>query len=303
MDPKQCIELAKSPVGLWQLTIAALTDQIARLHDGRFGLVTLATEHPFRYVDGQHFHSRPELVIQLAGVTHFRLPEDDIRVRAGRTILTPRGVPHRERNGSENLAFCNLVFMYEDGGFTFHSAASSREGRPAESVGIVQRAFVPLKSGARLYGYLNEVCSLIESGCKAHHPAVHGLMLAHLGLLRDAISDYERPAPVYSPLVAQARQLVVQNLADPDLSVKWLAATISCSADYLSHIFRVETKGTLSRHINQERLHLAQHLLRKSTMNISEIALSCGYRDPSYFSRIFTRLTGQSPRSYRQSRT
>ncbi len=301
MNPSQCTALARTPAGLWQLTVAALTHQISRLRDGRFLLKVAATEHPFRSVEEMHFHPRPELVIQVAGVTQLALPEDVVQARAGKVVLTPRGVPHRERNGSDRQPFCNLVFMYEDRGFTFHAALDGTDNGQPDRIGVVQRAFVPVKNGGRLYGYLNEAAAYFDAGCTPRHPAIQGLMLTHLGLLRDAVSNYERPEPVYSPLVAQARQLALQNLANLDLSVKWLASKIPCSADYLSHLFRVETGQMLTQFINDERLQLAVHLLQGTTMNISEVAAACGYRDPSYFSRVFTKKTGQSPRTYRRS--
>ena len=95
---------------------------------------------------------------------------------------------------------------------------------------------------------------------------------------------------------------MLQDLPNPELSVRWLADAIRCSADYLSHLFRVETGQTLTGYINEERQFLARHLLRNTAKNVSEIARGCGYQDPSYFTRVFTRHQGQSPRSYRRAR-
>jgi AraC family transcriptional activator of pobA len=52
--------------------------------------------------------------------------------------------------------------------------------------------------------------------------------------------------------------------------------------------------------ILRERLNLeAQRLMRYSNMSISQIALQLGFEDPAYFSRFFTKMTGECPRQFR----
>ena len=44
----------------------------------------------------------------------------------------------------------------------------------------------------------------------------------------------------------------------------------------------------------------ARRNLAYSTLTVAEIAYALGYHDPAYFSRVFSRATGQSPRAFRQ---
>jgi AraC family transcriptional activator of pobA len=54
--------------------------------------------------------------------------------------------------------------------------------------------------------------------------------------------------------------------------------------------------------LNARRLLEAKRGLLYTNMTVSEVADSCGFEDPAYFSRFFTRETGESPRSYRLAR-
>jgi AraC-like DNA-binding protein len=54
------------------------------------------------------------------------------------------------------------------------------------------------------------------------------------------------------------------------------------------------------RYMQEAKLSLARRLLRESDLPITEIADVLGYDDPLYFSRLFRREVGLSPRDYRK---
>lgn len=86
-----------------------------------------------------------------------------------------------------------------------------------------------------------------------------------------------------------------------DLSLSQLASQCSVSPSYLSTVFRKETGMTVTDYINKTRIRQALILLNTTTLSIGEIAARCGFGDANYFSRIFRKLQGQSPKSYRLS--
>ena len=58
--------------------------------------------------------------------------------------------------------------------------------------------------------------------------------------------------------------------------------------------------GTSPNHLIQQRILLeAQRALLNSTLSIAQTAYYLGFNDPAYFSRFFTKATGQSPRQFR----
>ena len=66
--------------------------------------------------------------------------------------------------------------------------------------------------------------------------------------------------------------------------------------------FKARTGMTPQRYLTSIRLGQARELLRSSTLNIGEIAAVCGYETALYFSRIFRKYTGVSPKAFRESR-
>jgi AraC-like DNA-binding protein len=148
-------------------------------------------------------------------------------------------------------------------------------------------------------GYLNEAAAAsVTSGEKA--PLVSGLLLAGIALLRQII-DEASPSQDLDPLVERARHFVTTHLTHQDLGVGWIADRVRCNADHLSHRFRQVTGETLLSLITERRMEVATLLLRQSSEGVAQVARSCGYRDPAYFSRVFRKRFGQSPREWRKA--
>ncbi len=105
----------------------------------------------------------------------------------------------------------------------------------------------------------------------------------------------------YSPPVQKVLLYIEANLTEY-LSLRTLAETLNISPSYLSSLFRKETGQTLTDHINRRRVHHAKHLLKTTRLQIQTVAQHCGIMDVQYFSKIFKRITGMSPKEYRESK-
>ena len=110
------------------------------------------------------------------------------------------------------------------------------------------------------------------------------------------VQNYSRRA--YSQLV----QTCMNNIDfyyNTELSLSWLAGQCSVSESHLSTVFRKETNMTVTDYINKTRIRQALILLNTTSLPVGEIASRCGFFDANYFSRVFRKLQGQSPKQYR----
>jgi YesN/AraC family two-component response regulator len=64
-------------------------------------------------------------------------------------------------------------------------------------------------------------------------------------------------------------------------------------------LFKKKTSRTPIDYLTYLRVQQASKLLDFSTLRINEIALKVGYSDPFYFSRMFSKIMGSSPKTYR----
>lgn len=91
----------------------------------------------------------------------------------------------------------------------------------------------------------------------------------------------------------------IQMHLDEDLSLASLADHFKKNASSLSAIFSKETGQTLTSYVQQFRVQEALRLMNSTKQSVSEIAIAVGYHDFSYFSKIFSKVVGMSPREYK----
>ncbi|MFP3042579.1 helix-turn-helix domain-containing protein [Treponema primitia] len=83
------------------------------------------------------------------------------------------------------------------------------------------------------------------------------------------------------------------------ISLQEIASAAGLSAPYFSTIFKEEMGKNLSSYLNHLRVEKAGHMLMETDLTLNEIALSCGFEDQSWFSKIFKSFIGISPGKYR----
>lgn len=105
-------------------------------------------------------------------------------------------------------------------------------------------------------------------------------------------------APIKSKYVLQAMAYIAQHYADDDISITTIADNLRLSEGHLSHMFKKETGSTVIAYLTQYRIRKAMELLRDCRKKIYEVAEQVGYRDVTYFSTTFKRVTGVSPSEY-----
>lgn len=104
----------------------------------------------------------------------------------------------------------------------------------------------------------------------------------------------------YSPPVQRAITAIDFDLT-ANLTLNALASAQNISPSYLSALFSQETGKTLTEYVNEKRVKLAMRLLATTKLQIQTIAQHCGILDVHYFSKVFKKAVGVTPKQYRES--
>jgi AraC-like DNA-binding protein len=259
------------------------------------GLIELhASEHTTRRTH-EHIKAAPEpgyvLIFQVAGRSVFRQEgADRAELAAGDFVISSVQQPYRWTFDAGDSAVFSLRFPQEfidvpDQVLNLVTARalSSREGL-----------------GKHLAPFMT---SVVQDADLVSGPAGGRLVRNLIDLFATGLVDMlhrdqpARPAPMF----VQVTEYIAENLADPDLDASSISRAKHISTRYLQAIFQEQgTKVTdwiRDRRMAGARRDLADPALREAS--IADIAIRWGYQDPAYFSRLFRREFGESPREWR----
>lgn len=112
--------------------------------------------------------------------------------------------------------------------------------------------------------------------------------------LRDRESDDQSKR-----VLKKALSYIEENFSQETLSLNSVAGEVNVSPSYFSAIFSRAMQVTFVEYVTGKRMDKAKKLLRQTQMHTGEIAQEVGYRDPHYFSFVFKKTQGCTPREYR----
>ena len=100
--------------------------------------------------------------------------------------------------------------------------------------------------------------------------------------------------------VTDAVEYIKEHYAE-DISLQSVAEKVGISGGYLSTLFSQNLNCKFIDYLNQVRIDRACVYLEQNFLKTYEIAYRVGFRDEKYFSRVFKKVKGLSPKEYREN--
>ncbi|RKM59990.1 response regulator [Butyrivibrio sp. CB08] len=127
-------------------------------------------------------------------------------------------------------------------------------------------------------------------------------------------TDASQPVRLFSHIVGSNRRsgkdkliTAIQEYIDSNLNGKLqlneVAEVFGLSPAYLSVLFKKTTESGFSEYVNTKKIDRAKEMLLSGDMKIYEVADALGFESAYYFSKVFKKVDGHSPREYIQSKS
>lgn len=118
--------------------------------------------------------------------------------------------------------------------------------------------------------------------------------------LSDSLVQYDYKKEKTPDMIKEIKVFIEENSGE-EISRNDLAAKVFLHPDYLSRIFKEQMGMSLSDFIIQVRIDKAKVLLQKTDDRISDISAKVGYPNTAYFTKLFKRATGMTPKEFRKA--
>lgn len=100
-------------------------------------------------------------------------------------------------------------------------------------------------------------------------------------------------------VLARAEEYIDENFCDPNISLMSVAGHVGMSAAHFSTVFSQTFGRSFITYLTEKRIEKARELLTMTDMKLADIAMEIGYNEPNYFSHVFKKTVGITPKEYR----
>lgn len=171
----------------------------------------------------------------------------------------------------------------------------------------VRRTFaISIKIGiGRFYNGLDSLHDSYEEACSSLNYLSENISVVHyediessMNLKGDSSIENSNMEKDKFALFKNVQQYISDNLKE-ELDLERTAAKFNLSSYYFSRSFKEAIGYNFSDYINMLRIKKAKDLLKSDSLSIKEVGYSVGYSDPNYFSKVFKKYEGISPKEYK----
>ncbi len=100
--------------------------------------------------------------------------------------------------------------------------------------------------------------------------------------------------------VIDAIKEYIHDNYEHELNANDIAEKFYINTSYLSSMFKAKTGINMGKYIEDVRMEKAKAYIANKDWTITEVASRSGYADSGYFSRVFKKYTGRTPKQYRE---
>jgi AraC-like DNA-binding protein len=149
---------------------------------------------------------------------------------------------------------------------------------------------------------INKILDLVRLAPLGYHQVISGITLEILGLLYTRLQSRDPDGNQDEQVIAHAKFILRENL-ETSLDMETLASELAIGYSKFRKMFKEATGHSPNQYHIDLRLDKARELLTATNLNVTEIAYQLGFESVYYFSRLFKKKNGVSPKSYRDGET
>lgn len=239
-----------------------------------------------------HTHQFTELFYVLHGEGVFYIEREKVPVKTDDLIIINPNVEHTEKTFPNN-PMEYIVFGVEGLAFSFpeHDQAYGR-GYSFYSYGSDKNQFI---------NFAQLMMHEFQDKKPGFEKVCHGLLEVLLVYIsrKQKLSVISESSFQLSKECAIAKRYIDTNYAQ-DITLDSLADLTHINKFYLAHSFTECIGQSPISYLTERRLAACKELLSSSNLSVTQIANSAGFSSQSYFSQIFNKKVGMSPRQYRK---
>lgn len=250
-----------------------------------------------------HAHNRIEIMEVVTGECQILFEDHLVKMKSGDLILIDADVQHRLKvTAPKHCRMLNIEFVMKPCEGEFYSVRNLCGAVDAVHTLLTSRVpyFFLKDPDETLSVYIQELIRQLN-GLELSNTFTQQLLLSQILIKTASIhAAGQRRTPQNSNGYVMKVLEYMHSHYDQELSIALLAEQVIINERYLQQLFRTHLGTSVNAYLNDLRIEKAMQLLSYTDLDILKISEYVGINSQQYFSYLFRKKTGQTPREYRK---
>lgn len=236
---------------------------------------------------GPHRHRRIEINYVKKGSCILQLTNESASFRRNEIMIIASDTEHRFEAGPEGTTLMQLEF---------HPDLFVLPDSTVPTFFLGESGLLRIVHNVRIGQAVQRIVNELNQREKHYRPLVL-LYYTELSVLLRRYMEQTYWPLCSDPAMKAAIAFIRTRFADP-IAIADVAVRAGIGSRYLRKLFDRYLNLSPLEYLIQVRIDRAIELLRNTDLSVKEIAFACGFHSPQYFSRVFRRRIGRSPKSF-----
>ncbi|MBP1042503.1 helix-turn-helix transcriptional regulator [Vagococcus sp. BWB3-3] len=245
-----------------------------------------------------------EFILGISGVLHLQVGDDFLEIKKDDFVVISPGTYYNGAQFEEgDLSFYWCHFESDEpASIEAHETISIKvEEMYQQSPFVVLPMLSDTLNISRLHISLNQLFNFCnQKNANQYH--LNYLITSILFEISNSLlqSEFLAETSKSERTLSVIQQWIKAHCRD-HISLEDIAVEFNYNKSYLSRIFSKQFNQTVTEYINTERLLKSKELLLSTSLNIEEISNLCGFKDKSYFYKLFKKTEQMTPSEFRNT--
>jgi AraC-like DNA-binding protein len=158
--------------------------------------------------------------------------------------------------------------------------------------------FIQVGLNPELLKLLQRIIEIVRTSSSGYHQVIAGITMQILGMVHAVSTQLDDDPDVTAKLISKAKFLLQESLEKP-VELEKVARELPMGYSKFRKAFKEITGESPNQYQLNLRLNKAKELLTSTALNINEVAYQTGFDSVFYFSKLFKKKNGSSPKFFR----
>lgn len=254
-----------------------------------------------RQLATNHWHMETEIIYVIKGTLNITINGKSFQGEKGSVFVINSSEMHEISGVTAPLKYYAFVFDFNMLSFKTRDISELNFIEPIINGKIQFHACIePSQNTIKLLQYIH---TINQKSLKAYTLSTKAALLQFFSILIEekqySLCEKVSQHTEKDLLLKEIVQYINDNYSN-ELSLMQISKHFNMSHKYFCRFFKNNFNKTFITYLNDVRMEKAINLLENKNLSITEVALSCGFCNMSYFARTFKKTVGCTPREYKK---